>query len=308
MTGNLGRIIACTVAIGAVACSEATTSPTATDTVSALADAFTTAPLAMGSVNSSFAASADAGALAWAPGGHDGMRDGMRGGPGMHGFMGGIGGDFLGGGFGPGFGRGPFGDDALSGQCTFSAQTGRVSCAAQTFDGLTITRSAAYTSTAGTAQAAVDSTTNTINTQTQVSGTVLRRDGDTSVVSDTSNRTVSGLAKGSTQRTVKGTSVGREKTTGTNRQGHFTASRLAGDTTSGVVIPVVSTGTSYPTAGTVIRAMTATVTYDGQSPVTSTRREVVTYDGSATARIVITQDGQTRTCTVPLPHGQLTCQ
>ncbi len=225
----------------------------------------------------------------------------------MHGFMGGIGDDFLGGAFGPGFGRGPFGHDSLPGQCTFSPQTGRVTCAPQTVNGLTILRSAAYTTAAGTAQSAIDSTTNTVNTRTEVSGMTARRDGDTSTVNHTSDRTVTGLAKGSTQRTVNGKSVGREATRGTNKQGHFTASRLAGDTTSGVVIPVVSSGVSYPTAGTVIRAMTATVTYDGQSPATSTRREVVTYDGSATAKVVITQDGTTKSCALPLPHGRLTC-
>jgi hypothetical protein len=65
---------------------------------------------------------------------------------------------------------------------------------------------------------------------------------------------------------------------------------------------------SYPTAGTVIRAMSATVTVSGQSPSTSSRREVITYDGSATAKVVITQDGTTQNCTLPLPHARLTCQ
>jgi hypothetical protein len=30
---------------------------------------------------------------------------------------------------------------------------------------------------------------------------------------------------------------------------------------------------------------------------------VVTYDGSRTASIVITQDGETTTCSLPLPRG-----
>jgi hypothetical protein len=65
---------------------------------------------------------------------------------------------------------------------------------------------------------------------------------------------------------------------------------------------------SYPTAGTIIRSMQVTVTYSGQSPTTSSRREVVTYDGSTTAHLTIMQDGATRTCTMTLPHGQLSCQ
>jgi hypothetical protein len=93
--------------------------------------------------------------------------------------------------------------------------------------------------------------------------------------------------------------------------GAFTAQRSAGDTITGVVIPVGSAATShppYPTAGTIIRSMKVTVTLSGQSPATSTRREVVTYDGSATAKVVITEDGTTQNCTLPLPFGRLSCQ
>jgi hypothetical protein len=108
---------------------------------------------------------------------------------------------------------------------------------------------------------------------------------------------------------VNGASSGTENTTGTSRQGAFTATRVTGDTIKGVVIPAsTSTTPPYPTAGTVIRAMSATVTISGQSPATSSRREVITYDGSTTAKVVITQDGTTQNCTLPLPHGRLTCQ
>ena len=58
---------------------------------------------------------------------------------------------------------------------------------------------------------------------------------------------------------------------------------------------------------TIVRAMQATVTVDGKSPVSSSRKEVVTYDGSATAKVTITKDGTTKTCTMPLPFGRLEC-
>ncbi len=64
---------------------------------------------------------------------------------------------------------------------------------------------------------------------------------------------------------------------------------------------------TYPTAGTVVRSMQATLAYQGGTSATSSRREVLTYDGSATAKLVITEDGTTRNCTVPLPHGRPTC-
>ena len=96
---------------------------------------------------------------------------------------------------------------------------------------------------------------------------------------------MSGLAKGSTQRTVNGASKGQESTTGESSRGKFTATRVVGDTTTGVVIPVSTDNSkTYPTAGTVIREIRATLTYEGQAATTVSRREVVTYDGSATAR------------------------
>jgi hypothetical protein len=83
--------------------------------------------------------------------------------------------------------------------------------------------------------------------------------------------------------------------------------RLAGDTITGLVIPIQDGRPTFPTAGTIVRSMQATVTLDGQTPSTSSRREVITYDGSATAQVVITHDGVTKNCTKPLPHGRLTC-
>jgi len=135
----------------------------------------------------------------------------------------------------------------------------------------------------------------------------VRRDNDTSFVHDSSDRTVTGLAPGKKQRTVNGVSRGMETIHGTNSTGSFVAIRTIGDTVTGVVIPVKVDSATFPTAGKVIRAAQVTVTYSGQSPTTSSRREVVTYDGSDTATIVITQDGTTKNCTMPLPHGRMVC-
>ncbi len=143
--------------------------------------------------------------------------------------------------------------------------------------------------------------------QIQVTGTVTRRDSAVSTVSNSSDRTVGGLAVGSTQRTVNGVSRGEESTTGKNADGPFVSARLVGDTTSGLVIPLESGKPTYPTAGTVIRSMHSTVTIAGGSPTTHDRREVITYNGSATATITITQDGTTKSCTLPLPRGMPVC-
>jgi hypothetical protein len=107
---------------------------------------------------------------------------------------------------------------------------------------------------------------------------------------------------------VNGASKGTENSSGKTQDGTaFTASRVVGDTTTGLVIPLQDGHPTFPTAGTVIREMTATITVTGKDPVTKSRREVVTYDGSTTAKIVITQDGTTTNCTKPLPRGRITC-
>src|ERR1035437_9751737 len=79
------------------------------------------------------------------------------------------------------------------------------------------------------------------------------------------------------------------------------------NTVNGIIVPVSDTGRTYPTAGKIIRAMSVTLTYTGKTPQTSTRREVITYNGTNTATLVITQNGTTKTCTLPLPFGRPTC-
>ena len=150
-----------------------------------LSAAYYTIPVAYSTTQSTYDASAE-GTGAFMP--HM-DRGGMGHGPGpdMGGGMGpmmggGMGMDFMGGpGLGRDFGRGPFGDPSLSASnCTFSASTGRLTCTPETDrNGLTITRSIAFTTAAGVAQSAFDSlTTNSINTQVTVAGTVTRRDRD----------------------------------------------------------------------------------------------------------------------------------
>jgi len=303
------QIVGIAIAAGAIAaCSDSSSAP-ASDLAITMASAYSATPAGFSNLNSSFASDSMAGPFE--PG------FGRRGGRGGHGFEGP--------GHGPGFGLGlmggglfgPFIGDGLGGlfrhdstACSFANSI--VTCGPKTTrDGLTITTTAKYTTAANAAQSKPDSTTNTAVTTVKVTGTVTRRDSSKSVVDESSSQTITGLAKGSAQRTVNGASAGTETTTGTSSQGAFTAKRVTGDTVQNVVIPAPTTtrsGPSYPTAGTLIRAMSATVTISGQSPTNSSRREVITYDGTATAKVVITQDGTTQTCTLPLPRGRLTCQ
>ncbi len=239
-------------------------------------------------------------------GGHDhGFGFGPPGdGPGFG--LGLMGGGLFGGFDGDGIGHELFPNDT---SCHYASSTGLVTCGPTTHNGLTVKSVLHFQTASGASQAKADSTTNTVTSQVTVSGTETRRDSTTSTINSSSNETVTGLAVGSTQRTVNSSSASNESGTGKSPQGSFTDKRVAGDTVKGVVVPAATSSNRfpYPTAGTVIRSMTATVTFTGQSPTTSTRREVITYDGSSTAKVVITHDGTTQNCTLPLPHGHLTC-
>jgi hypothetical protein len=182
-----------------------------------------------------------------------------------------------------------------------------VTCGPITRAGLTILATAAITTVDGTAQAKIDSTTDTVVLTAEVSGTKTRRDSSMSEIAHRSNRTITGLAAGSAQRTVDGTSIGTERTTGIADAGAFEAVRTVHDTVSGIVVPLVAGRPTYPGAGRVSRNMSVTVTLDGATK-THTRSEIVTYDGTPIAKVVITQDGATKNCTLPLPRGRLTCE
>ena len=303
-------------AAGAIACTQDTLSPTANQRALTLASAYSTTPVGFSNLSSTFASSEGP----FQPEFNDARGGGDHGfcppgaGPGFG--LGLMGGGLLGNFLGDGIGRGFFHDDT---SCSFSSNTGQVTCGPTTHDGLTVTRVSKYTNAAGAAQSAIDSLTNTVNSAITVAGTVTHAfrdtnrtsiDTSTSTVNEKSNQTVTGLAAGSPSRTVNGTSAGSESTTGKTSAGAFTADRSAGDTVTNVVIPAQSSTNPhpYPTAGTVVRSMSATVTFAGQTSATTKRREVITYDGSATAKVVITENGTTQNCTLPLPHGHLTCQ
>jgi hypothetical protein len=300
------RTLAATVAlVGVAACNQDIFGNSGRDF--SFNSAFDSAPAGMDIASSSFAA--DSGRMPW--GGP--MRGHGGGGPGMGGLMGGgLDAAFLGG-AAPGRGPhgGPFGV-RIDSTCSFAASTGDLTCGPNTRNGLTVTTIYTIKSTTGAAQSAIDTaTTNSVRTRTTVTGTVTRsRDGSvTATVNNSSDRTVTGLAAASTQRTVNGTSKGSETASGTNRDGQkFTSVRSAADTTAGLVIPVSATTQTYPTAGKVIRAMSATTTIEGGTSSTTTRREVITYNGTATATLVITENGTTKNCTIALPRGRPVCQ
>jgi len=309
MKKTFGLILVGGAGMIAAACSDSTTTPV---TSALAASALATAPVSFDQINTSFVGNSDTNS-GFAPGGQEDENEDAEHhrAPGWTSLMGGGLHDFFRGRilFGAGFGRGPFGDLRDSG-CAFSSTDNRLTCPALTRRGLTINRSFSYLDASGAVQQKFDeTTTNTVNAQTAVSGTRVHHDGrDTSTVNSKSDITVAGLASGSTQRTINGSAGGTESTVGKTKDGvHFTAQRTAGDTVTGVVIPLKDGRPTFPTAGTIVRSMQATVTLDGQTPTTSSRREVIKFDGSNTAQITVTQDGVTKTGTLSLVDDGLNC-
>jgi hypothetical protein len=284
------------------ACSESSTSPTQSIASQELTAAFLSTPAGFNSTENSFNSSSDDGEP-WMPdrNAHD---DGNMMGGGMGpAFFGGVA-------FGRGFDHGPFGFGYFLFNCSFSSTTGRVTCEdVTTRKGLTISRSFGFWDATGAVQPFPNDKTDKINVKVDVSGTVVRHDKrDTSTVAHNSDRTVGGLAPGATQRTVDGTSKGTESTVGTTEDGtKFTATRLVTDEVKGLIIPLQDNHPTFPTAGTITRTMQATLTLGTAAPVTRSRTEVVTFDGSSTAKVVITKNGTTKNCTLPLPFGRLKC-
>jgi hypothetical protein len=159
------------VALGAAACADVTSTSPSSLTLAALGAALSSVPVGYGDLSTSYvgvpAASAGTAGL-WVGGGRDAGfdRSGLMGG-GLHDdFSGGIGFDGRGGFHGPFAGGLP---------CvgTFDASSGRVTCPEETRGGVTVKRSARYTDASGAVQQKFDSaTTNTVNQQKQVSGTI----------------------------------------------------------------------------------------------------------------------------------------
>ena len=301
-----------TTVIVLAACSDATTGTNNNSTLvpSSMAAAFSSTPAGFEELSTSFNSSDTGSAFMPDFDGHGdrhrhGNDDGDdRRGPGfgLGGLMGGGLGGFL-------MGDGLVNDHFFhfrTGRCAFQTGVGIV-CADTTRNGQVVSsKTIKYTTLSNTLQSAIDSTTDAVELTATVKGTVTRRDSSTSSVDASNHQKVTGLTTAA--RHVDGTSAGTETSTGTSIFGAFTAKRTTGDTIIGVVIPKATSSTTktYPTAGSVSRTMSLTMSVQGANLVT-TRKETITYDGTATAKVVIVKDGTTQNCTMPLPHGKLTC-
>jgi hypothetical protein len=240
---------------------------------------------------------------------------------------GGIGDAFVGGiGFGGRGGhRGPFGGGLACASGVFAAATGRVTCPTETRNGLTLTRSAAYRDAAGAVQPAFDSlTTNSVNVQTAVSGTVsVSAAGDSASRSGGDGRDGRdgrggpgghgwGHGRGPGGRLLGDTATILTASTTIRNTSDRTVSGLAQGSTQRTVSGASAgqestTGTSSRGAFTATRAVADTTrglivpvqetraTYPSAGTVIRVMEATLTYTGQATAtasrREVVTYDG-----------------
>jgi hypothetical protein len=193
------------------------------------------------------------------------------------------------------------------GDCDFQDDVGIVCADTSRHGQIVSSKTLTFTDTAGNVQSRIDSATDAVELTATAKGTVTRRDSSTSSIDATNHQTVTGLT--TDERTVNGTAAGTETSTGMSIFGPFTATRTVGDTITDVVIPkrTAEHFKVFPTAGTVTRTMSLTL-HVQDADLTTTRTETITYDGTSTAKVVIVKDGVTQNCTLPLPHGRLTCE
>ena len=177
--------------------------------------------------------------------------------------------------------------------------------------GLNVAVTTTYYDAAGAAQAAYDAlTTAKIVQKETVSGTsTVQRDGRSVVttVQRSGETTITGLAGSETSRTINGSASGTVTTDATVDGKTSHAVTTSSDRTVDLVIPVPGGRGVYPKSGTVTHERTVSLSRAGAAATTHTVKEVSTFDGTAIAKVTVTKDGQTRTCTRNLATRQTTC-
>lgn len=174
--------------------------------------------------------------------------------------------------------------------CSYSASTGRFSCAPVASNGLTMTRDFAFYDANGTAQAAYDSvTTASANFHLTVTGIHTALAGQDTVNRDR-NLTVSGLAGKETSRTWNGTGTrtdgGYRNGTDATRTYHVTDNV----TISNVVVNLPRSSNPWPVSGTITRNVSGmgSVVKNGLiKTFTLTKTVTIAFNGTQNATMTV---------------------
>ncbi|HEU4630516.1 MAG TPA: hypothetical protein VFS08_12275 [Gemmatimonadaceae bacterium] len=195
--------------------------------------------------------------------------------------------------------------------CAFDEASGRHVCPTFTLEGLTWERSYALLDAEGQAMAEYSPTlTASINAQWTMDGTVSGTRGDatwSATVHHARDYTVSGLAGEETSRTWNGTGSSADTTVYTAPQRTRSYGMTGTHTTTGVVFALPHAEHPYPRSGTVERTVSGTATVSGAQLVTRsvTRTVRVSFDGGETARLEVVGPERTLVCTLNLATGQV---
>lgn len=196
---------------------------------------------------------------------------------------------------------------AAHGTCTFSSSTGRIICPDFVRNGLTISRSYALYDAADNAQQKRDSNTVKINAQIWARGTV-EKDSAKVTIDRKSDLTATGVQRSSPNRTLNGTEQGTSTIEHRTSRGKVTSAVVFGDTTINLVIPKEDSPRKWPLSGTVIHSHSGTRTVEGHDGSRSfSYRAVFEYDGSATVKVTITKNGETKSCVRNLETREHSC-
>ncbi len=166
--------------------------------------------------------------------------------------------------------------------CSFAG--GMFTCPDTLRNGLSVTRTLAFTDGSGAAQSAYDSLlTASINIVADISGS--RTHGPwTATVDRHRNLTFTGLLGTETTRTVNGTgneTVSNSRVTKNDSTRSY--SIVGSSTITNVVLPVRTDGRNgWPISGTITRTMTVTFTSGPKTGQTVTKTMTVTFDGTST--------------------------
>lgn len=191
--------------------------------------------------------------------------------------------------------------------CQWDAAVARVVCAPVTRNGLTVRRSFVFLDGDATPQPRRDESTVAMNTRIAVAGSIAT-DRGTVTVDRGSTLTVSGLARGSSGRTLNGEESGT--TTGTRRtdRGTVTTVETFQARTDDVVIPVPRPATAWPLSGSSTRRSSVTASREGTTETrTRTFGHQVTFNGTRYVPITMTSDGTARQCTLDLALHRIDC-
>jgi len=188
-------------------------------------------------------------------------------------------------------------------QCAYSSTSKGFACPAITTNGITINRSFFLYDASGASQSAADaSTTASVRTVTDISGTLAAPSGSNISGSIAITRhddvTLSGLLTG--KHTLNGSGSGHTDT----QFGGQAAQRIVIDETSkttNLVLAGKGSNSIFPQSGSIALDQTIAASGSG-STLTTTMHETMTFDGTSVVTIEFTIGGQSRTCKLNLAN------